>query len=80
MKFAASLFLASAAAAAVLPYTAPATSVHLAAIDNTHIGATIINTGAQALWLLQRGTILGPHPVRKIDVHADDGTLRSLGL
>ena len=74
MKFAPTLLLAAAATAAVLPLTTPSIAVHLAHVDNTQVRVTITNTGAHALRLLQRGTILDPHPVRKVDVHTADGT------
>ena len=80
MKFAPTLLLAAAATAAVLPHTTPSIAVHLAHVDNTLVRATITNTGAQALRLLQRGTILDPHPVRKVDVHTADGTTSPLLL
>src|SRR4051812_7101994 len=71
MKFATSLLFAGAATAAIVPRTAPAIAVHLAPVDDTQVRATITNTGTQPLRLLKRGTILDPHPVRKLDVHAD---------
>jgi deuterolysin len=74
MKFATGLMLSAMsrlAVAAVVPRDAPGVKVELTSMGNTEVIATITNVGKEGVRLLKSGTILDPHPVRKVDVHSD---------